>query len=129
MSDIFEDFVFEELKKGFRKKNHNAFMRVTSFDQRVAENFLVLENLKNKDPQAVIKRMVSARYNINLTQPHLALSMKQVIAFDNSNIELMFSDEFMDFEPDEELIMKSKVPLWVIKPMGGGRRVHIQRMW
>jgi len=127
--DVFEDTVFDSLDSGFQKKSHTAFSGKSSFEDRVAETMLSFDSLKKKDPRAIIKCHKAGKYEIQLSRQHLALSMKEIVAFDNSNIELMFSDDLMQFEPDEDLIIKSKVPLWVIKPMAGGSKVVIQRMW
>lgn len=59
---------------------------------------------------------------------HIAFSdLRQYLMADN-RVDLKFSDELMAFEPGEDLIKKSKVPLWVVKPLGEGT-VAIERVW
>jgi hypothetical protein len=56
-----------------------------------------------------------------------AFDLGKYIMADNQ-MKLKFSEELMNFEPDEELIHKSKVPLWVLKSNPNGS-VSIERTW
>jgi hypothetical protein len=44
------------------------------------------------------------------------------------NIDLSFDEEMLAYEPEDELIKKSKVPLWILKGSPDGS-VAIKRVW
>jgi hypothetical protein len=129
MDDIFEKCFFSKIKKGFRKKKHTALsFDSTEFNQEVSNNLLNFEDLRKKDKKASIVQMKKG-YRVKLSKPHLAFNMGAILSHSNPGIDLKFSEDLLEYEPDEELIVKSSVPLWVIKPVDGGSTVSIQRVW
>lgn len=129
MEDAFERCVFNKINKGFKKKKHTAFSSTSAkFDEAVTENLLNFDALLKQDKGASITQM-QCGYKVKLTKPHLAFNMQGLLQDSNPGIDLRFSEDLLDYEPDDELIVKSTVPLWVIKPAGGGNTVSIQRMW
>ena len=86
------------------------------------------KGLQKADAYANIVQM-GRGYNVRLSKPHLAFNMRDILSQDNPGIDLRFSEDLLEYEPDEEIVLKSKIPLWVIKPMDGGNTVSIQRIW
>jgi len=126
---IFEKCFFNSTDKCFRSKKHEAFsFGSDKFEDEVRSNLLNFDNLKSKDCNARITQ-VGGGYQVKLSRPHLAFSMKDLLSESNPGIDLKFSEDLLDYEPDEDLIIKTKIPLWVIKPMAGGNTVSIQRVW
>lgn len=121
----FDNAVFNNLNKGFKKRKHISFAHSESFEEEVQRNLLKFDTLKKKDPKAKITRTAYG-YSVNFSKQNLALDLIQLLAEDNKDVDLQFSQDLLEFEPDEELIHKSKVPLWVIKPVSGNK-VMIQR--
>lgn len=129
MDDAFERCVFNKMDKGFKKKKYTAFSSTSvKFDEAVTENLLNFDALLKQDKGASITQMQRG-YKVKLTKPHLAFNMQGLLESSNPGIDLRFSEDLLDYEPDDELIVKSSVPLWVIKPTSGGNTVSIQRMW
>lgn len=129
MDDVFNRCVYGNICKGIKKRKHTAFSSDSfKFDEEVTKNFLNFGNLRKKDKKADIVKMRGG-YKVKLSKPHLAFNLKSILSAGNPGIDLKFSEDLLEYEPDEELIVKSKVPLWVIKPAGGGNTVSIQRMW
>lgn len=127
--DVFEKCVFGKMSKGFKKKRHTAFsFGSDNFETEITKNLLNFSGLRKKDKQASICSMDKG-YQIKLSKPHLAFDMQEILSKNNPGIDLKFSEDLLEYDPDEELILKSKVPLWVIKPMKGGNVVSIQRVW
>jgi hypothetical protein len=129
MNDIFETCVFSKIKKGFRKRKHTALsFDSVEFNQEVDNNLLNFDDLRKRDKSAKIVQMQKG-YMVKLGKSHLAFDMGSILSDKNPGVDLRFSEDLLEYEPDEELIVKSKVPLWVIKPIEGGSTVSIQRVW
>lgn len=127
--DIFESCVFRRINKGFKRAKHTAFSFDSSrFDTEVTKNLLNFGALRERDKKASIVQMGKG-YTVRLSKPHLAFDMENLLSRSNPGIDLRFSEDLLEYEPDEELVLKSKIPLWVIKPMDGGNTVSIQRVW
>lgn len=127
--DIFENCVFKKIKRGFKKKRHVALsFESDNFNVEVTKNLLNFKDLKLKDIKADITQ-TKGGYNIKLSKPHLAFDMRSILRRGNPGIDLKFSEDLLEYERDDDLILKSKIPLWVIKPMDGGNVVSIQRVW
>ena len=124
LNEIFEDKVFDEFGKGFRKRKKLACYTQKSFSEEVNFNLLKFDTLKKKDSKAKIVA-TDYGYSVKLSRPHLAFNMCSILAEDN--MDLNFTQELMEYDPDEELIRKSAVPLWVVKSKGNN--VMIQRIW
>lgn len=127
MSDLFESSVFNKLSKSFMKKGRTAFSDA-NFSAEVFSNVLKFDALKKKDPSLKIVQNEMG-YDVRLSKPHVAFDFCELMKEDNEDVNLCFSDDLLEFEPEEELIHKSKVPLWVICPLEGGTRVLIKRAW
>lgn len=56
-----------------------------------------------------------------------AFNLRQYLMADNQ-VQLKFSEELLNYEPEDELVKKSQVPLWVIRPVRDGA-VMIERVW
>lgn len=126
---VFEDCFFNRVKRGFHKKRHNAFSSdVSNFEEEVNKNILNFKELKRKDPKVKVTQ-VNRGYKVKLSKPHLAFSINELLSGDNPDIDLSFSEDLLEYTPDDELVKKSKVPLWIIKPVDGGSSVYIQRLW
>lgn len=125
--DIFEASVFNKLSKCVKKVRKTACPE-SEFASEVFASVLKFETLKSKDPQVKIYQTEQG-YDVRLSRPHLAFDFNTLMQEDNKDVNLLFTNELMEFEPDEELIHKSKVPLWVICPLQGGNRVLIKRAW
>ena len=126
---IFEDCFFNKISKCVKSKNHNAFSSDDiKFEDEVSKNLLNFASLQNRDKKV---KIIQTRlgYNIKLSKPHLAFDLKSILSEVNSGINLEYAEDYLDYEPDDDLIMKSKIPLWVMKPMDGGNTVAIQRVW
>jgi hypothetical protein len=91
----------------------------------VNKNFLKFEGLLKKDIKAHIT-YIGDHYNVKLSKPHLAYNMVNILS--EHNPELKFTEDLLGYEPDEDLIMKSKFPLWIIKSIGVNS-VSIKRIW
>jgi len=46
----------------------------------------------------------------------------------NPDSRIIFSEDYLDFEAEEDLLKKSENPLWIIKPVAPGA-VRIDRAW
>lgn len=127
MSDIFESSVFNKLSKAIMQKRRTAFSDA-NFSAEVFSNVLKFNALKKIDPSAKIIQNESG-YDVRLSKPHVAFDFCELMREDNEDINLCFSEDLLEFKPEEELIHKSKIPLWVICPLEGGSRVLIKRAW
>lgn len=125
--DLFETSVFERLSKFIKKVRRTAYSDA-KFSAEVFESVLKFDNIKSKDPAIKIFQTEHG-YDVRLTKPHLAFDFCKYMQDDNQDVNFMFTNELLEFEPEEELIHKSKIPLWVICPLKGGNRVIIKRAW
>jgi hypothetical protein len=126
--DIFEKCVFQKINEGFKNKKYNAFSSGSNFDEEVTKNLLNFEGLRKKDVKASITQTEKG-YKILLSKPYLAFNLKDILSQNNPGIDLRFSEDLLEYEQEDDLILKSKIPLWVIKPTSGGNVVSIQRVW
>ena len=70
-------------------------------------------------------------YRVELGNQRIAFDMgsfKSLLEHSNQGVDLTFSDDLASYQPEEGLVRKSKVPLWVLRPVGGSV-VVIQRVW
>lgn len=128
-SDLFEDQVFEGLtakRKRTAAMDHdfNTLVFTTAKAKAGVEvketrnGYLVTfgrQTAASGGRQRVGSRQITAR------------QVAAYIASDNP-VKLKFTDDFFYFEPDEDLIHKSKLPLWVVRPVGNNT-VSIERTW
>jgi hypothetical protein len=128
-SDLFEDQVFEGLtakRKRTAAVDHdfNTLVFTTAKEkagvqvQETDKGYLVTFGraaTASGGRQRVGSRQVTAR------------QVAAYIASDNP-VNLKFTDDYFYFEPEEGLIHKSKLPLWVVRPVGGNA-VAIIRTW
>lgn len=128
IENTFEDAVFQRMGRGVRRKHHVADVEVDVFEQDMSNALLKFDTLKDKDPGAAI-RSVARGYEVTFTKAHVAFDVMGLLALDNPDIDLQFTPDMIEFDPDEDLVKPSKVPLWVIKRATGPNRVTIQRVW
>ena len=123
--NIFEEKFFEKASKGFKQvKKVSDYTSTSTFEQKVNENIINFNSLYEKDKKAKVVNTVYG-YSVKLSKPHLAFNLHSILAEDN--LDLSFTQDLLEFDPDEELIKKSKIPLWVVKPKGN--KVFIKRVW
>lgn len=70
-------------------------------------------------------------YRIELGSARFAFDMgafRDLLSGDNEGVDLSFSDELASYTPEEGLVRKTKIPLWVLRPVGS-KTVLIQRIW
>lgn len=89
---------------------------------------LSFDHLKQAAHGRIRVAFTESGYHINLGTQMIAADLRKLLAQDNPGIQLEFTEDFNNYEPNPDLIKKSKVPLWVIKPTGT-QSVLIQRMW
>lgn len=128
IENTFEDAVFQRMGRGVRRKKHVADVEVDVFEQDMTEAMLKFDSLKDKDPGAAI-RSVDKGYEVTFTKAHIAFDVMNILSLDNPDVDLQFTSDMIEFDPDEDLVKPSKVPLWVIKRATGPNRVTIQRVW
>ncbi|MFA5071359.1 MAG: hypothetical protein WC511_03260 [Candidatus Pacearchaeota archaeon] len=126
--DLFESSVFNKLNNCIRKVKRVAYSD-EKFSSEIVSNVLKFDALKKKDPKAKIFQTMDGTYDIRLSRPHIAFDFSTLMQEDNQDVDLMFTDDLLEFEPEDEMIHKSKIPLWVICPLEGGNRVLIKRAW
>lgn len=127
MKDFFDDAVFGKLSRFIKQVRRTAYSD-SNFSTEVVESCLKFDALKQRDPQARIFQTEQG-YDIRLSKSHLAFDFCNYMQEDNQDVNLIFTNDLLEFEPDEELMHKSKIPLWVICPLQGGSRVLIKRAW
>jgi predicted GH43/DUF377 family glycosyl hydrolase len=128
IDSIFEETVFKKIKKTFRQRKHVACPD-EGFEAEVQKNALSFAAFKKRDPRVKIASIEDG-YDVVFSEDHLAFDLASLIMESNPNINLKFSQDLLDFEPEEELVMKSKVPLWIIEHVGPSKkRVQIKRVW
>lgn len=66
-------------------------------------------------------------YSVKLSRAFSLDSLVGYLKKDN-NIDLTFDPSMQSFEPEEGLVMKSKIPLWVISKTSP-KEVFIKRIW
>ena len=127
LSKIFEDTVFGKMDQSKKHINHVAIQSSVDFEETVASNLLKFDLLREFDKGV---RIISTDkgYDIRLKKHYKSFDLASLFNRDNAGVEFKFDEDVINFEPDEEMMFKSKVPLWVIKPISGNR-VLITRMW
>lgn len=126
--DIFEEIAFRRMGRGVNQKSKAAAAVCAEqliFEDEVNKNMLNFDSLRKVDKSAIITHTANG-YRIVSKQGFLSLNIQELMMQDNPGIDLSFSPDMLDFEPDQEMIRKSTVPLWVIKQMNPGH-VLIQR--
>lgn len=126
-TDLFESSVFNKLSTFIKKVRKTAYSDA-NFSNEVISKALNFDSLKKQDPSVKITQNENG-YDVRLSRPHLAFDFSTMMQEDNQDVNLMFSNDLLEFEPEDELIHKSKIPLWVICPLEGGNRVLIKRAW
>lgn len=127
MSDIFEAAVFNKLSQ-FVKRVRRTACPESDFASEVVASVLKFDAIKTRDPEAKVYQTEHG-YDVRLSRPHLAFDFCEYMREENQDVNLIFTNDLLEFEPEEELIYKSKIPLWVICPLQGGNRVLIKRAW
>lgn len=99
-------------------------------DALIAQSMLNFTSLQAADKGSRVTAF-DRGYRIELGNQRLAFDMgafRNLLEQDNPGIDLTFDDALASYAPDPDLIKKSRVPLWVLKPLGG-TSLLIQRMW
>ena len=113
------------------EENHLATMRQQDdLDALIHQSMLSFNGLMAADKGARVVAFERG-YRVELTNQRIAFDMsglKSLLARDNEGVDLSFSDELATYEPEDGLLRKSKVPLWVLRPVGN-RVVLIQRIF
>jgi len=95
---------------------------------KVQYSRLKFSSLKSTDPTVRIQNKGSGyevKFNAHKTS---YIDLKQIFSAENETQDFVFEEEYLNFTPDDTLIKKSTVPLWVIKPLSSNK-VYIQRAW
>ena len=125
--DAFDSAVFHNLSRFIKKIRHTACPE-SEFDSAVVNSVLKFDAIKSRDPKVKIIQTENG-YDVRLSKTHIAFDFCNYMQEDNQEVNLLFTNDLLEFEPEEELIHKSKIPLWVICPLQGGNRVLIKRAW
>lgn len=133
LASLFEDAVFDSLTPKRTAAGAPALSPAGSLNELAAgTKALRFTTAKAKLPGLSITETPKGylvRANTDKQGLHrVAFDLVRFLQADNNQVRLQFSDELQNFEPDEELIHKSSVPLWVIKPVREGA-VMIERVW
>lgn len=133
--DIFDDAVFSSMLEPRRAiashasgENPAAPERQTmDIDTLIHQSMLNFTGLMAADKGA---RVVAYErgYRVEFGSQRMAFDFRSLMQEDNEGVDLAFSDELAGYEPEEGLVRKSKIPLWVLRPVGN-RVVVIQRVW
>jgi hypothetical protein len=102
----------------------------SDIDALIHQSMLSFNGLLASDKAARIHAFERG-YRVELGSQRLAFDMgsfRKLLEDDNEGVDLAFSDELATYQPEEGLVRKSKVPLWVIRPVGT-KVVTIQRIW
>lgn len=100
------------------------------FDALLHQSMLNFTALLHADQSTRIHAL-DRGYRVELGSMRLAFdasSLRSLMAADNPGVDLAFDDEMVNFEPEADLVKKSKVPLWVLRPVGA-KTILIQRIW
>lgn len=127
LDKIFEDTVFGKMSQGQKQIKHTAIHEDVNFEERVAAGLLNFDSLRAADKGARVMA-VGGSFDIRLKRNYKALDLAQLIGQDNAGVELKFDSDMIGFNPDEDMLFKSKIPLWIIKPISNNR-VLITRAW
>ena len=126
MNEIFEDAVFDGMG---HKKNKTASKNVgVDLGGEVGKNVLKFDSVFKKKSTARVTNVNPGEYRVKGLDGVLAYGLLDMMKNENKDVNFEFSEDLMNFEPDEELVKKSKVPLWVIHPLNS-RSVTIKRIW
>ena len=146
-SDIFDEAVFGTLQRRAAPRSARASLpgyqdapgadvpeaQRTDFDCLVNQGLLTLTALLNADKATRVQGFERG-YRIELGSAlatRIAFdrrSFKSLIEADNPDVDLTFSDDLVNFEPEPDLVKKSKVPLWVLSPLGS-KTILLKRIW
>jgi len=126
-TDAFEQDAFTKLNDTKITKSKKAFMSETKFEQQVSNSLLTFDTLKKTIPGTNVSQRPDGSYRIKLSKAHIAFDLKNLLQADNE-VGLEFSEDFNEYKPDDEIIQKSSIPLWVLKNLGGNT-ISIQRVW
>ena len=126
-NDLFEASVFDKLSRFVKRVRRTAYSD-SSFNEDVLKGVLKFNTIRSKDPHVKITQSEHG-YDVRLSRTHVAFDFCNYLQEDNEDANFIFTNDLMEFEPEEELIHKSKIPLWVICPLQGGNRVLIKRAW
>lgn len=96
-------------------------------DALIHESMLSFTSLMAADKMARIDSLDQG-YRVEFGNMRVAFDFKSLMEQDNQGVDLAFSDELAGYQPEEGLVRKSKIPLWVIKNLGKSV-VLIQRIW
>ena len=99
-------------------------------DVLVHQSMLSFSGLMASDRAARVVAL-DRGYRVELGNQRFAFDMGQfrhLLEEDNPGIDLSFSDELVNYQPEDGLVRKSKTPLWVLRPMGA-KTVVIERIW
>lgn len=126
MNKIFEDAVFDGMR---HKKSKTAKQSVgVDLGSEIKKNVLRFDTVFKKKRTARVVPVDSGEYRVYGLDKVLAYGFLETIKDDNRNVNFEFTEDLMNFEPDEDLVKKSKVPLWVIQPLNA-QSVLIKRIW
>ena len=109
----FEDAVFTALKGSTFKKKRYACPVQDSVEELVLEECMNLSKLSKKSS---IRKVSNTEFQIAFEESVFASELMSSLSQENPAKEFVFSNDYLNFTPDEALIKKSKVPLWVISP-------------
>ena len=129
LDKVFEETVLGKMNKSKKQRGHVAtpVSDCLDFEERVAHSLLKFDSLKKADSRANIIQIDNG-YDIRLSGSYLSFDLAGILSQDNPGIELKFDEDAVGFEPDDEMVFRSKMPLWAIKPVSNNR-VIITRMW
>lgn len=129
MNELFEDSFFESTGMGHHTASAPAITSAAEMEGTVRGQLqLRFTTAKAKMRDLIIEERPDGYVLRSASMRRIGFSdLSKYLQADNQ-VNLTFSEELMNFEPDEELVHKSKMPLWVCKPMTDGS-VAIQRVW
>lgn len=87
---------------------------------KVKDIDLNFDLIKQRDKTARISRVASNSYKIEFSKISVAYDLFNLLRLGNPDESLEFSEDYVEFEPEEELIKKSKNPLWIVKVLKPG---------
>jgi hypothetical protein len=126
MSEIYEDLVFSRMDKG-KSKSRVAFTSDGKYLSEVYKNILNFDMLLEKDNSIKVSSIEEGVFKVRGLK-RKAFDLFNLLQNGNPGINFQFSEDLLNFEPDQELIKKSKVPLWVVHPLDS-QSVMIKRVY
>lgn len=119
---LFEDAIFDRLARSRSRTARSS----ESFQDIISHEMLNFTQLLARDRSTRI-RSHERGYRVDFSN-RIALDFIDLLTADNPAVNLEFTQDLLNYQPNADLIKKSKVPLWVIKQVGP-QSVTIQRMW